>query len=72
MAESQNRLSRELESRKTVERPQAWRPPETLPTPDDRPGWKHRWVRVSIMGQADPQNVSSKFREGYEPTNIPK
>jgi len=66
MAESQNRLSRELDSRKAAARPEAWRPPETLPTPDDRPGWKHRWVRVSIMGQADPQNVSSKFREGYE------
>ena len=68
MAEAQNRLSRELETRqKTQVRPQMWRAPETLPSPDDRPGWKHRWVRVSVAGQADPSNISSKLREGYEP-----
>jgi hypothetical protein len=63
----QNRLTRELDSRKTMQRPQAWRPPETLPSPDPRPGWKHRWVRLSTMGTADPSNISSKLREGYEP-----
>jgi hypothetical protein len=67
MAETQNRLSRELETRKAAYRPEAWRPPETLPMPEDRPGWKHRYVRVSTMGQADPSNISSKMREGYEP-----
>ena len=69
MAE-QNRLARELDSRKVAARPEAWRPPETLPTPDERPGWKHRWVRVSMMGQPDGQNVSAKFREGYEACKI--
>jgi hypothetical protein len=63
----QNRLAREMENRAVTARPQAWRPPETLPSPDDRPGWKHRWVRVSTMGTADPGNISSKLREGYEP-----
>lgn len=63
----QNRLARELDSRAKVQRPQAWRPPETLPSPDPRPGWKHRWVRLSTMGTADPSNISSKLREGYEP-----
>ena len=67
MAETQNRLSRELETRKAAYRPEAWRPPETLPMPDDRPGWKHRYVRLSTMGVADPGNISSKMREGYEP-----
>jgi len=67
MAETQNRLSRELETRKAAYRPETWRPPETLPMPEDRPGWKHRYVRVSTMGQADPSNISSKMREGYEP-----
>ena len=67
-AQTQNRLSRELESRKaTFQRPEAWRPPETLPMPDDRPGWKHRYIRLSTMGVADPSNISSKLREGYEP-----
>ena len=64
---AQSRLARELDSRETTMRPQAWRPPETLPSPTERPGWKHRWVRTSTMGTADPSNISSKLREGYEP-----
>lgn len=64
---AQNRIARELESRVVTQRPQAWRPPETLPSPDPRPGWKHRWVRISTLGVADPSNISSKLREGYEP-----
>ena len=64
---SQTRLARELDTRQTTMRPTAWRAPETLPTPDPRPGWAHRWVRTSTMGTADPSNISSKLREGYEP-----
>ena len=41
----QNRLARDLDTRAVMQRPQAWRPPEVLPSPDPRPGWKHRWVR---------------------------
>lgn len=63
----QNRMARAMETRTASARPQAWRPPETLPSPDERPGWKHRWVRLSTMGTADPGNISSKLREGYEP-----
>jgi len=63
----QNRKSREAESRETFKRPQVWRAPEVLPTPDPRPGWKHRWVRTAILGNSDPTNISSKLREGYEP-----
>ena len=33
----QNRLAREMENRAVTARPQAWRPPETLPSPDPRP-----------------------------------
>ena len=64
---TQNRAAREVDSRAMTQRPEAWRPPETLPMPEDRPGWKHRYVRTSTMGQADPSNISSKLREGYEP-----
>jgi len=63
----QNRKSREAESRETFKRPQVWRAPEVLPTPDPRPGWKHRWVRTAILGNSDPTSISSKLREGYEP-----
>ena len=64
---TQNRLARELDTRAVTQRAEAWRPPETLPMPEDRPGWKHRYVRISTMGTADPSNISSKLREGYEP-----
>ena len=64
---AQNRLARELDTRQVMQRPEAWRPPETLPMPEDRPGWKHRYVRTSTLGVADPSNISSKLREGYEP-----
>ena len=63
----QNRLARELDNRAVMQRPEAWRPPEVLPSPDPREGWSHRWVRTSTMGTADPSNISSKLREGYEP-----
>ena len=65
---TQNRTAREADSRQVaMHRPEAWRPPETLPSPDPRPGWSHRWVRISTLGNADPSNISSKLREGYEP-----
>jgi hypothetical protein len=63
----QNRLARELENRTVTQRPTAWRPPEILPSPDDRPGWTHRWIRTGILGSSDPSNISSKLREGFEP-----
>lgn len=68
MSEVQTRKSRNEDSREvTFQRPEAWRPPEALPSPDPRPGWSHRWIRLSTLGTADPSNISSKLREGYEP-----
>ena len=64
---TQNRTAREADTRQVMQRPEAWRPPEVLPSPDHRPGWSHRWVRTSTLGTADPSNISSKLREGYEP-----
>jgi len=63
----QTRAPREADSRTVSYRPQSWRAPDALPNPDHRPGWKHRWVRLSTLGEADPGNISSKLREGYEP-----
>lgn len=64
---AQNRLDRELDTRAAMQRPTSWQSPETLPSPNPRPGISHRWVRTSMGGQSDVQNVSSKLREGYEP-----
>jgi len=68
MAEvKQNRLDRELDTRSDWARPDKWRAPETLPQPNPRSGWSHRYVRISFLGQPDPSNISGKLREGYEP-----
>lgn len=62
------KLTRELESRERDARPvSTWAPPETLPQPNERPGWIHRYVRFATLGQADPMNLSGKRREGFEP-----
>ena len=45
-------------------------PPELLPEPDKEPGYTYRWIRSSTLGNADPRNLSSKFREGWEPVRI--
>ena len=67
-AEKQNRLARELDTPVTrAPRQTSWQAPETLPSPNPRPGISHRWVRTSMLGVADVQNISGKLREGYEP-----
>ena len=66
MANTQERLSRELDSRAKTSRITQWRAPDLLPKPDHRPGWRHRWVRISFYGQQDAKNISSSLREGYE------
>jgi hypothetical protein len=67
---AENRITRELESRSNKERPKTWQPASTLPEPDRQPGYAYRWIRVSMVGQSDASNVSSKFREGWEPVRI--
>ena len=67
MTATQNRLARELDDRIAAGRPTSWQNPDSLPMPNERPGWKHRYIRISMMGTSDPSNISSKLREGYEP-----
>ena len=62
-----NRITREVDTRATSERPQRWAPAELLPEPDKQAGYKYRWIRVSTLGQADPRNLSAKLREKWEP-----
>ena len=65
-----NRITRELETRTTFERPTAWAQPELLPEPDKQAGFDYRWIRVATLNQADPRNLSAKMREGWEPVRI--
>jgi hypothetical protein len=64
---AENRLDRELDNRERKTRRRSWARPELLPTPNPEPGWDFHWVRISTLGQADPMNISSKLREGWEP-----
>lgn len=69
MAE-QNRATREVATRAVTERPKQWMPPELLPEPDKQAGYAYRWIRVSMLNQADPRNLSTKIREGWEPVAV--
>jgi len=66
----ETRLTRELETRELTGRPKQWQPASALPEPDKEPGYDYRWVRISSRAQNDPQNISSKLREGWEPVRI--
>jgi len=69
MAEN-NRTPREVATRTQFERPKAWTLPELLPEPDKQAGFAYRWVRVSMLNNADPRNLSAKLREGWEPVRV--
>ena len=66
--ENTTRAPHEKESRDNSKRvSDAWIPASSLPSPDHRDGIRHRWIRTSMLGQADNTNVSQKMREGWVP-----
>lgn len=67
---AENRTPREVATRQQDARPQQWKQPELLPEPDKQTGFSYRWIRVSTLNQADPRNLSSKLREGWEPVKV--
>jgi hypothetical protein len=67
---AENRTPRELTTRAVLERPKQWMPPDLLPEPDKEPGMSYRWIRVSMLNNADPRNVSARLREGWEPVKL--
>jgi len=67
---AEKRIDREVENREVSSRPMQWQQPELLPEPDKQAGFAYRWVRVASLNQADPRNLSSKLREGWEPVRI--
>jgi hypothetical protein len=68
MSEDTTRATQENNSRENSKRDtDAWIPASSLPQPDRRDGIRHRWIRTSMLGQADNTNVSQKMREGWVP-----
>ena len=47
-------------------RPKVWAPPSYLDTPNAPEGFRHRWVRVEILGFVDTKNIQGRLRSGYE------
>ncbi len=67
---TQDRTPRDLDTRVMQERPKQWMLPELLPEPDRQAGYAYRWIRISTLNNADPRNLSSKLREGWEPVKL--
>jgi len=68
--EDDPRTNREHASRKTETRSEPWAPVSKLPVPDPQDGYTFRWIRTAMRGQEDIQNVSRRFREGWEPVRL--
>ena len=47
-------------------RPKVWAPPSYLDTPNAPEGFRHRWVRIEILGFVDTKNIQGRLRSGYE------
>ncbi len=62
-----DRTSRDQETREQGIRKRAWTPPSLLPSPNREEGYAYRWIRKSILGQADDRNMMSKQDEGWIP-----
>jgi len=67
---AEQRTPREVTGRSASERPKQWQQPELLPEPDQNPDYVYRWIRVATLNAADPRNLSTKLREGWEPVPI--
>ena len=47
-------------------KPKVWSPPSNLDPPNAPNGFRHRWVRVEILGFVDTKNIQGRLRSGYE------
>ena len=66
MKKEQNKTSRASQTREKTQRKKVWSPPSYLDTPNAPTGFRHRWVRVEIMGFLDTKNIQGRLRSGYE------
>jgi hypothetical protein len=61
-----DRTPRENKTREREERITEWRPGSALSAPEPPLGYKHRWIRESVMEFDDKTNVHKKRQEGWE------
>lgn len=66
MTNDKIKTPRASQTRTAEKRPTTWTPPSSLDAPRPKDGFRHRWIRLEIMGQDDTKNISSKLRSGWE------
>jgi len=66
MKNEENKTSRASQTREKTQRKKVWTPPSYLDTPNAPAGFRHRWVRVEILGYVDTKNIQGRLRSGYE------
>ena len=66
MKKEENKTSRASQTRDKTTRKKVWTPPSYLDTPNAPTGFRHRWVRVEILGYVDTKNIQGRLRTGYE------
>jgi len=66
MKQETKTTSRASQTRAKTQRKKVWTPPSYLDTPNAPTGFRHRWVRVEIMGYVDTKNIQGRLRSGYE------
>ena len=66
MTKETKTTSRASQTRAKTLRKKVWTPPSYLDTPNAPAGFRHRWVRVEIMGFLDTKNIQGRLRSGYE------
>ena len=62
----ENKTPRAAQSREKATRRKPWAPPSSLDAPPAPDGFKYRWIRAEVLGQADSKNLSARLREGFE------
>jgi len=60
------RTDRESEAHDKEARRKPWEPVRKLDTPPAPEGYEYRWIRHSLLGTEDANNVSYRLREGWE------
>ena len=66
MTKETKTTSRASQTRAKTLRKKVWTPPSYLDTPNAPAGFRHRWVRVEILGYVDTKNIQGRLRSGYE------
>ncbi|SVC92787.1 uncharacterized protein METZ01_LOCUS345641, partial [marine metagenome] len=62
MKQEENKTSRASQTREKTQRKKVWTPPSYLDTPNAPAGFRHRWVRVEILGYVDTKNIQGRLR----------